>query len=165
MDLEWNSIGDDGAKALADGLKHCPELQTLNLEWNSIGADGAKALADGLKNWPDLQTLNLKRNRIGADGAKALCDGLSHCPDLQIQHFQSRIVSEYSMDRQEKCLTSKSSPIDPHQSKNWHYPDFTSRMRSPQRRFTSTQTSSISKHDHVEASEHTNLNSHIGALQ
>ena len=51
-----NSIGDDGAKALADCLKHCPDLQTLNLEQNS------KALADGLKHYPHLHTLNLERS-------------------------------------------------------------------------------------------------------
>ncbi len=38
-----NSIGTDGANALADNLKHCINLQTLNLSSNSIGADGAKA--------------------------------------------------------------------------------------------------------------------------
>ncbi len=41
-----DSIDDVSAKALADGLKHCSNLQTLNIEWNSIGADGAKAIAD-----------------------------------------------------------------------------------------------------------------------
>ncbi len=46
-------------KALADGLRHCSSLQTLNLDQNTIGADGAKALADGLKHCSSLQTLNL----------------------------------------------------------------------------------------------------------
>ena len=51
-------VGDDGAKALAEGLQHCSSLQTLGFQWNSIGDDGAagsctdvegaKALADGL---------------------------------------------------------------------------------------------------------------------
>ncbi len=41
---------DDGAKALADGQKHCSNLWILNLETNSIGADGGKALADGLNH-------------------------------------------------------------------------------------------------------------------
>ena len=68
--LKWNNIGDDGAKALADCLKHCNSLQTLNLKWNNIGDDGAKALADGLKHCNSLQTLNLKWNKIGADGAR-----------------------------------------------------------------------------------------------
>ncbi len=33
LNLERNGIGDDGAKSIADGLKHCSSLQTLNLEW------------------------------------------------------------------------------------------------------------------------------------
>ena len=57
-------------EALADGLKHCNSLQTLNLERNNIGDDGAKALADGLKHCNSLQTLNLEWNKIGADGAR-----------------------------------------------------------------------------------------------
>ena len=83
LDLLGNSIGGDGAKALTDCLKHCPNLQTLNLRSNSIGDNGAKALADGLKHCPNLQTLNLRSNSIGDDGAKALVDGLKHCPILQ----------------------------------------------------------------------------------
>ena len=48
-----NSIGDDGAKALAEGLQHCSSLQTLNLQQNSIGDDGAKALATALQQPAD----------------------------------------------------------------------------------------------------------------
>ncbi len=44
LNQDCSSIGADGAKALANGLKHCSSLQTLNLEWSSIGNDGAKAL-------------------------------------------------------------------------------------------------------------------------
>ena len=68
-------------KALADGLKCCPNLQTLYLSWNSIGDDGAKTLADGLidKHCP---TLDLSWNSIGDDGANALID--KHCPTLDL---------------------------------------------------------------------------------
>ena len=83
LSLPRNSIGDDGAWAIADGLKHCPNLQTLNLLNNIIGDDGARAIADGLKHCPNLQTLNLADNSIDGDGAKALADGLKHCPNLQ----------------------------------------------------------------------------------
>ena len=159
LNLERNSIGADGAKALADGLKHCPELQTLNLGSNRIGDDGAKALADGLKHYADLQILNLKWNNIGADGAKALPDGLKHCLDLQIQHFptfQSRKVSEHSMDSQfaikKKRYTSKSLPVDPHRPKKLHYPDFTHRMRSPQ---TSSMDSQRKRHTSKSLPVHT----------
>ena len=33
----------DGIKALADGLKHCTHLHTLNLSRNRIDSEGAKA--------------------------------------------------------------------------------------------------------------------------
>ena len=49
----------DGAVALAEGLKCCTNLQTLNLSSNSIGSDGAVALAEGLKCCTNLQTLDL----------------------------------------------------------------------------------------------------------
>ena len=83
--LAW--FGDSGARALADGLKHWPDLRTLNLGDNCIGHDGAKALADGLKHCPNLQTLNLWRNCIGCDGARAIADGLKHWPDLRTMNL------------------------------------------------------------------------------
>ena len=83
LHLKGNSIGDDGAKALAEGLQHCSSLQTLYLEWNSIGDDGAKALAEGLQHCSSLQALHLEGNSIGDDGAKALAEGLQHCSSLQ----------------------------------------------------------------------------------
>jgi Ran GTPase-activating protein (RanGAP) involved in mRNA processing and transport len=49
LDLWGNGIGDDGAKAFAEGLQHCHSLQTLGLWKNGIGDDGAKALAEGLQ--------------------------------------------------------------------------------------------------------------------
>ena len=83
LTLHWSNLGDDGAKALAEGLQHCSSLQTLDLRRNSIGVDGAKALAEGLQHCSSLQTLDLRRNSIGADGAKALAEGLQHCSSLQ----------------------------------------------------------------------------------
>ena len=68
---------------LAEGLKHCTNLQTLNLHSNSIDSDGAVALAEGLKCCTNLQTLNLRSNSIGSDGAVALAEGLKCCTNLQ----------------------------------------------------------------------------------
>ena len=57
-------FGTDGAKALAEGLKHCTNLRTLNVISNSIGTDGTKALAEGLKHCTNLRTLNVISNSI-----------------------------------------------------------------------------------------------------
>ena len=81
LNLSRSRIGDDGIKALAEGLKHCTSLQTLNLSDNCIV--DVKALADGLKNCTSLQRLDLSDNSIGNDGVKALVDQLKHCTSLQ----------------------------------------------------------------------------------
>ncbi|KAF8929331.1 hypothetical protein BGZ52_002349, partial [Haplosporangium bisporale] len=49
LDLESNSIGDDGAQTLAEALKTNNTLTTLYLEDNSIGDNGAQALAEVLQ--------------------------------------------------------------------------------------------------------------------
>ncbi|KAF9948443.1 hypothetical protein BGZ72_009648 [Mortierella alpina] len=76
LNLQRNSIGDDGTKALAEALKTNSTVASLNLESNKIGSDGAKALAEALKINSTVATLDLKVNSIGDDGAKALAKAL-----------------------------------------------------------------------------------------
>ena len=40
MDLRANSIGDDGAKAIAEALKVNPVLTKLDLRYNNMGDAG-----------------------------------------------------------------------------------------------------------------------------
>ena len=47
LDIHSNLIYADGAKYLADGIKHC---SMLNISSNHIGYDGTKYLADGIKH-------------------------------------------------------------------------------------------------------------------
>ena len=94
LNLEANNIGKDGAKALAEGLQHCSSLQTLDLQRNSIGEDGAKALAEGLQHCSSLETLKLQHNSIGDDGAKALAEGLQHCNSLQTLHLEKNGIGD-----------------------------------------------------------------------
>eukprot|EP00968_Pinguiococcus_pyrenoidosus_P023498 scaffold3842_cov150-Pinguiococcus_pyrenoidosus.AAC.2 len=86
LDLSWNSIGDEGVKALAErGLPSVPQLTQLYLYNNSIGAEGARALAErGLPSVPQLTLLSLWGNSIGDEGANALAErGLSSVPQLR----------------------------------------------------------------------------------
>ena len=83
LNISGNSIGSDDAAAIADGLRSCTNLQTLDITRNNIGSDGAAALADCLKSCTNLQTLDITRNNIGSDGASALADGLKSCTNLQ----------------------------------------------------------------------------------
>ena len=95
LNLEKSGIGVDGTRAIADCLKHCPNLQTLNLGWNSIGDDGAWVIADGLKHCPNLQTLNLRQISINNYGARVIADGLKYCPNLQTLDLWENSIGVY----------------------------------------------------------------------
>ena len=48
--LNNNSIGGDGAKAIAEALKVNPVLTNLDLEYNNLGEAGKKAVRDAVKD-------------------------------------------------------------------------------------------------------------------
>jgi len=78
LDLRYNNISGEGAKAIADVLLSSPQfrfLETLFLEGNDLGDDGAKALS--IEN-STITELFLGQNKIGSDGAAALAQGLKH---------------------------------------------------------------------------------------
>ncbi|KAK3249355.1 hypothetical protein CYMTET_41213 [Cymbomonas tetramitiformis] len=94
LDLRWNDIGPEGAKALAVALTPNAEgvfngsLSTLDLGRNQLcgvdfngdgtyDASGIKALADALAFNTSLSTLSLSTNNIGPKGAKALAVALT----------------------------------------------------------------------------------------
>eukprot|EP00013_Stygamoeba_regulata_P011663 CAMPEP_0177682206 /NCGR_PEP_ID=MMETSP0447-20121125/31132_1 /TAXON_ID=0 /ORGANISM="Stygamoeba regulata, Strain BSH-02190019" /LENGTH=211 /DNA_ID=CAMNT_0019191687 /DNA_START=218 /DNA_END=853 /DNA_ORIENTATION=- len=77
LDLRWNNIQDDGAKALAAILtEKRVKLETIRLGGNNIGADGATALANALKSNNTVTSLDLKGNFIAAAGAQAFAEYL-----------------------------------------------------------------------------------------
>jgi hypothetical protein len=76
LELYWNNIGNDGAKAIAEALKVNAVLTTLNLGVNNIGVGGAKAIAEALKVNAVLTKLELDNNYIGDGGAKAIAEAL-----------------------------------------------------------------------------------------
>jgi Ran GTPase-activating protein (RanGAP) involved in mRNA processing and transport len=76
VDLQLNSIGDDGAKAIAEDLKVNAVVTTLGLMYNNIGPEGAIAIAEALKVNAVLTTLNLGYNSIGVEGAMAIAEAL-----------------------------------------------------------------------------------------
>lgn len=53
LDVGWNAIGDKGACTIAEALKTNTSISLLNLGWNAyIGDEGAKALAEGYATIP-----------------------------------------------------------------------------------------------------------------
>ena len=81
LQLEHNYISGDGAKALADNLKHC-NTSNIRLDGSNVGGDGATAIAKMRKRCSNLRILQLGGNQFGDFGAKALAEGLKHCSNL-----------------------------------------------------------------------------------
>ena len=78
LDLSHNELSDNGVKALVQSFN----LQHLKLGHNSIGNNGAYAVADFLVNCCSMQTLDLSYNKIASDSIIVLAKSLSHCMHL-----------------------------------------------------------------------------------
>ena len=50
LNLYYNSIGDDGAKAIAEALKVNPVLTKLDIRANNMRDAGEKAVRDAVKD-------------------------------------------------------------------------------------------------------------------
>ena len=68
--------GDRGARAIAEAIKHHPNIYELDLSGHNIGDEGAIHLADALRSNTVLKILDLYRNHIGDEGARAIADAL-----------------------------------------------------------------------------------------
>eukprot|EP00128_Syssomonas_multiformis_P018291 Colp12_sorted_trinity150504_noHs@15561 len=80
LSLRGNSIGNEGAGAIAEALKANRNLAMLNLWYNRIGDAGAVELAEALKSNRCLVVLSLGKNKIGDAGCTALAEVLSRYP-------------------------------------------------------------------------------------
>ena len=84
LDVSVNSIGSEGAVALAEGLCCNNTLHTLNISRNSIANEGIVALAEALKCSNTLHTLDISHNNIDSEGVVALAEGLLCSQTLHI---------------------------------------------------------------------------------
>jgi Ran GTPase-activating protein (RanGAP) involved in mRNA processing and transport len=74
VNMSDHSLGDAGAKAVAETLRENKTLQIIDLSGNNIGPEGAKELAEALKVNGSLKEIYLRGNQIGDEGAKALAE-------------------------------------------------------------------------------------------
>ena len=81
LDLHYNGVGDEGARALAEALRSdtCT-LHTLGLRSNGVGDDGARALAEALRSDTcTLHTLHLNIDAVSDDCARVLDEAQALC--------------------------------------------------------------------------------------
>jgi Leucine-rich repeat (LRR) protein len=110
--LSDNSIGDEGARALAKALRGAPTLVTLYLDGNSIGDEGARALAKALHSAPTLETLYLDGNSIGDKGAHALAKALPNAPALHTLTLYKNSISAKAESELRRACKGRSCELN-----------------------------------------------------
>lgn len=76
--LHGNTIGDEGAKMIADGLGKNKHLEELYIGDNNIGNEGCLALANATKQNCSVWQLCLRNDAISAVGASKMEASLMH---------------------------------------------------------------------------------------
>ena len=76
LDLSTNSLGAEGASALAGALVHNKTLTSLSLLDNGLEAEGAAKCSIALKNNRTLTSLWLGKNKLGNEGVGAVVDAM-----------------------------------------------------------------------------------------
>ncbi|XP_061256980.1 NLR family CARD domain-containing protein 3 isoform X1 [Bos javanicus] len=92
--LRSNSIGPQGAKALADALKINRTLASLSLQSNRIRDDGARSMAEALATNRTLSVLHLQKNSIGPVGTQQMADALKQNRSLKELMFSSNSIGD-----------------------------------------------------------------------
>ena len=83
LDLAWNHLGSGAMAALKSNWPE--KLETLNLDWNSLEEDGAKHIAQAivLPCAANLRELHLRSNSLGDAGVIAVCRATAECVGLR----------------------------------------------------------------------------------
>jgi len=89
-----NKIGDAGAKALAPSLAHMRKLTILGFEDNIIGDEGAIALAPSLAFMGSMTVLDFARNNIGDAGAIALAPSLAVMGSMTVLGLENNRIGD-----------------------------------------------------------------------
>ena len=77
LDLGWNSLDVEGAKAFSDALRVNATLTKLSLSGNKIGDEGVRILAQGIAGNSRLTDLDLMDTELGPPGFDALVTAIS----------------------------------------------------------------------------------------
>ena len=81
------NISNPTAVLLTEGFKYNISLKVLKLVANSIGDEGAVAIADSIMCCSSLRWLDLSLNRIGDEGASALVSSLASRSNFKLHLF------------------------------------------------------------------------------
>ena len=95
LDLSNNTLSDDGAVTISDGLKYNNTLVELNISHNNITNKGIVNISEAIQVNTTLKKLDISNNILSDDGATAISDGLKCNISLQELNMSwNKITSE-----------------------------------------------------------------------
>eukprot|EP00049_Salpingoeca_infusionum_P015743 m.308843 g.308843 ORF g.308843 m.308843 type:complete len:1299 (-) comp15942_c1_seq18:2571-6467(-) len=104
IDLRWNAIKDEGMVHLANVISLHPSLQELNFYENSIGPVGAKHLAEALETNSSVLSIDLSGNKIADEGLAELAKSLCKNTTLESISLKSTDISHAGVSALVKTL-------------------------------------------------------------
>ncbi|MFE9093506.1 gala protein [Streptomyces sp. NPDC007264] len=110
--LGTDSIGDEGARTVADALTEGHGLRTLYLGCNRISAEGAGVLAERLAGDDTVRALWLKRNPVRDDGVRALAAMLRRNTTLRTLDLVNTGITADGLSALLATLTERARPVE-----------------------------------------------------
>ena len=85
LSINGNVVGDEGVRAICEAIQSNKEtkLASLNFGYNGIGPVGANALAAMVAVTGSLTKLSLAKNKLKEEGTKAICEALEQNKTLK----------------------------------------------------------------------------------
>ena len=97
LSLGHNSIGQRGAIVLADALKNCTSLHTIDICDICIDSKGAMALAGVLRHSRNLHTLDIAQNHLKNEGIMTLADVIKNCNKLYKLNIADNNIDDHGI--------------------------------------------------------------------
>lgn len=94
LNLDNNSIGDQGCQLVAASLRSIPSLHRLNLAFNDIGCRGIATLMRSLVGCESITSLGLSGNVMRVSGAIAMGFTLAQHPRLSVLELDNCCLSQ-----------------------------------------------------------------------
>ena len=94
LNLDNNSIGDQGCQLVAASLQSIPSLHRLNLAFNDIGCRGIATLMRSLVGCESITSLGLSGNVMRVSGAIAMGFTLAQHPRLSVLELDNCCLSQ-----------------------------------------------------------------------
>ena len=99
LHINHNTLGDDGAELLSEGITNTKALRVLNISDNNIGLSGTTAIANSLANNTSLQQLYMDDNEVGQDEAIAIAKAITNNETLK-----TLSPCDYTMDKESTMI-------------------------------------------------------------